>query len=231
MKNYKVKLKKLEAIREHYLIVTLERPDQFQFHSGQYVVFYLKDQNGSFERYFSIASSPSFNTLEFCVQTLLDGRGSAYFKSLKEGSEIEISEPQGRYKVADSNTPVVLIAGGSGISPMRSIVLDLLLTENRKHPVILLYGCKDSSAFPFKEELIRMSQEKDTKFILVLTAESTSDPQVHQGNVIEILKKNPDWVSLQAHFYACGPVGMMNALTEYLKPSGVLESQIFIEKY
>src|SRR5690606_10573208 len=109
-----------KSLGPNYHLLTFVTPEDFEFEAGQYVRMIFSDRDGEFERYYSIANAPNPDRhLQFCVQKT-DPRVAPVLPHLKVGGTQLITEPGGRFRLIDDHRPVVLVAGGSGISPMRS---------------------------------------------------------------------------------------------------------------
>lgn len=233
-------------VGDSYLILTLNRPTQFSFQAGQYATFLLTDAAGSFRRSYSIASSPhDLDFLQFCIQIEKDGRAADLFKASVAGSPFVISPPGGTFRIIKPDHPVVLIAGGSGISPLKAIIHDLLEREEKGSQVVLIYGCKSADSIPFKKEILNWNQNFPLRFSGKISVETGSDSEVIQGNVLSVLQNllqtskaidqaGPLLAGIDlkvSHFYLCGPPPMIQSLVSFLTQAGVAEDQIFFEKY
>ncbi len=206
----------MQTLGDQYLILSLLRPNGFHYQAGQYVTFEMSGASGdAFQRSYSIASAPlNFKTLEFCIQTGLDGKGAEFFKKLRVGSLISMSPALGAFSIRDSKAKLVFIAGGSGISPMRSLILEGL-KSNSSFNALLVYGCKDAKWIPFREEFQSLPIE------CLITADSDG------LNPVEALKKRG--VDPQAHYYLCGPPGLMLAMRALLAEQGVPAEHVFAQ--
>nr|WP_311732074.1 FAD-binding oxidoreductase [Variovorax paradoxus] len=99
-------------------------------------------------RAFSLSKPPqSRNRLELNVRHVAGGKGTTYIhKALKVGDTLKISGPLGRFFVRKSDPqPVIFLAGGSGLSSPRSMILDLLEGDGDKRSITLIYGARDRS--------------------------------------------------------------------------------------
>ena len=227
----------MDLHHEHgYLRMTIERPQTYEFEAGQYATFRLKDDAGDFQRSYSIASAPRFkNQLEFCIRISSDSRGMSYFKKLRPGTTLTLSPPMGEFKIVEMERPLVFIAGGSGISPIRSFIHQLLNPEwpelRTASRMQLLYCCKDATAIPFKKEFEKLAEAFRDRFSVLFFAENGESSGVLRGNVTHALSGAPGAFDPSAHYYLCGPTPMIGIAQEILKQNSILNDHIFFEKY
>jgi ferredoxin-NADP reductase len=229
---FKGLVQKLELVGQNYYILTVERPPSFQFEAGQYVTFQLGDEGDSFNRSYSIASSPRLkDSLEFCIQASRDGKGASYFKTLKVGDSLLLSPPSGKFQMVDTHRHLVFVAGGSGIGPIRSFLKSVLDQPSALSKVDLLYGSREATSFPFKNEFEYLSRQFPDRLNVTLLAENGEANGVLPGNPVQALQRMPHLVHSSIHYYLCGPPSMIQALKQILLSQSVDEGQIFVEDY
>jgi CDP-4-dehydro-6-deoxyglucose reductase len=122
------------------IAVRPEAPAGEPFRSGQYI---LVESGQDGPRAYSIASPPSQPTrLEFCIQVLPLGPGSRYMARLEAGDRLVYTGPHGSFVLArDSPRDLLFVATGTGIAPLRSMILDLLETGTPRR-IDLLFGTR-----------------------------------------------------------------------------------------
>src|SRR4051794_32393496 len=127
-----------------------ERP--LTFEAGQYLRYTLdhpEPDNRGVNRFFTIASAPSEGFV--LLTTRLSTPGSSFKRALSRlevGAIIEASGPYGRFTYTDRETPAVFVAGGIGITPFRSILMDLL-SRPSDADITLLYANR-TPEIPFR---------------------------------------------------------------------------------
>lgn len=216
----------------NYLILSVVRPEDYSFQAGQHATLSFTDPVGEFERSYSIASPPKEEDfLEFCIQTQNDGRAAAIFKTLKAGDVLKLSEAKGSFKISNPNKPLIFIAGGSGISPLRSFTKQLLAETEDPLSIRLFYGSRDADGIPFKEELLSLSESSQGRLSVILLAEAGEAEGVCRGNTLNALLEAIEHIPKNAHYYLCGPPNMVQALQTALKEAKVSENAVFVEKY
>ena len=143
------------------LAFAFERPAGFEFTAGQYLTITLHDplytdEKGN-SRTFSIASPPQ-DAGRLVIATRMTG--SALKRSLAEaplGTPVSIFGPAGDFTLGPDPTPVVFIAGGIGITPFRSMLLDAA-ARGLPHPITLIYSNRMLEGAPFHEELASLAK-------------------------------------------------------------------------
>ena len=229
---YSSKIISIKNLNSNYLIIKIKKPPQFIYQSGQYLSIKMNDDEGYFEYNYSIASSPNINSehIELCIQTIGNGRGVRFWRHLNIGDFIYFKEPNGSFKIVNLKYPLIFIAGGSGISPIRSFLSDSLLNKNTSILSIhLVYGCKYASSIPFKEELIEMANSFPSIFKLKFFAEEGYGEQTQNGNILNALQMNSHILTHNSHYYICGSANMVQAVCNNLYSKKINSENIFKE--
>jgi ferredoxin-NADP reductase len=210
-------------------IFTLKLENKFEFVSGQFIKLIIS--NFDLIRPYSI-SSPGGKTDEITltIKVYNDGTFTKEVDNLKIGDTVKIEGPYGMFTFdGNTNKNIVLIAGGSGISTLHSI-LRFILDNNYKNNVKLLYSSKTPEEIIYKKEIETLA-EKYTNFDALLTITNKVDSwKGHKGRLTnaELDVHIEDKDSL---IYICGPVGFVNFIVEELNEIGVSEENIKIERY
>ena len=133
---HRATIRTLEQLAPQVLQVTVVFDEPFRFVAGQWVNFRFPE---GVSRAYTIASSPQHaNELQICIRTG-SGKGADALRKLEKGASVAIDGPHGRFVVPeDDPRRLVLLAGDTGIAPVRSIVLHLLAT-NDPRPITVLY--------------------------------------------------------------------------------------------
>ena len=131
------------------------------FQAGQYVNLFVPGVEHP--RAFSIASSPSQrHELELNVRLVADGAATTYLHNeLKVGDSVSMTAPMGRFFVRTSAPePIIFLAGGSGLSSPKSMILDLLEAGDGR-PITLLYGARNREELYYAELFRALAQEHE----------------------------------------------------------------------
>lgn len=212
----------------------------FQYKQGQYLSLQIKLNGEIYRRDYSICSSPYYNEpLTIAAKKVDGGKVSTYiYDILKSGDVIESYSPQGNFytELKDYNHKTyVLIGGGSGITPLMSILKSILVAEP-KSKVILYYGNLNKDSIIFKKELDNLADLYKDRFSLYYTLEEHDENwqglsgRVNTQILTKILIEN-SLESEKAEYFICGPTPMMQKLNETLLGLGVENSRVHIEYF
>lgn len=196
-------------------------PENFTFTAGQHMVVEL---DADLAHPLTISSSPKETEyLEFTKRMT----GSDYcqrLESLKKGENINVKGPLGRFCFDYDSGTVVMIAGGIGITPFRSILTNLAGNMKKPCSIILLYGNLHKEDIAFRDELENLSIPQ-YRLIHVLS-DPTGVENAYQGFVTSeiIAREIPDWTT--AHHMVSGPPVMVAAIKEALLTLNVEEKKI-----
>ena len=152
-----------------------------EYLAGQHVDVRLVAEDGyEARRSYSIASAPGHPELELLVERLPGGEVSPFLADeLRAGETLEIRGPiGGHFTWAPSDPrPIALIAGGSGIAPLMSIVRHRSAAPDPAAPAVLLYSVRTWSHMAFADELESLAEvDKSFSFVATTTRESARRP-------------------------------------------------------
>lgn len=207
----------------------------FRHQAGQYLNIKLPVDGKIVRRSYTIASSPEqSNYIEISVKREDQGVGSRYLHDhVKEGDQIEIGAPAGRFVFADDeHQAVTLIAGGVGVTPMMSIARSLT-NRSWAGQIYFVFAARTEEDLIFRQELDYL-QDRFPNFNVLFTL--TGLPEGHTwSGATERLNSNllgefvPDVTQHPA--LICGPKGMMDATCDLLKSMGLQDSWILTEEF
>ncbi len=218
------------------------------FLPGQYLTFQLKvpDQPKPVTRCYSLSDSPSETDYYRVTIKRLDpppkepdappGVSSNFFhKSLDVGDVVDVRAPAGHFYLDQTvEKPVVLIAGGVGLTPMVSM-LNTICGSKSKRETWFFYGVTNRSDHAMYEHLADLRRQFENVHIVICYSQP-SDTCVegqdydHKGYVsVELMKKLLPSNSYE--FYICGPPPMMDSITTALSEWGVSEEHVKFEAF
>ncbi len=210
----------------------LDKPIDFQ--AGQYVQVSLPGIEG--DRPFSIANSPEeiagTGELEINVRIIAGGAGTTYLhEKLKVGDKLHVTGPYGRFFVRTSaNAPMLFMAGGSGLSSPRSMILDLL-APGCTQPNTLAHGQRNLAELYHDAEFKALAQKHPNFTYIPALSEDAAGFDGLKGFVHEAAVKhfNGDFSGQKA--YLCGPPPMIEACLGALMQGRLYERDIYAEKF
>lgn len=210
------------------LRLEIEAGGPFSFSAGQYAQLEFAP---GLSRHYSMASTPSESELVFHIRHMPGGRTSAYAaRQLKVGDRIKVSGPLGVAYLRDRHAgPVLLIAGGSGLAPMESI-LRTLLDGGRRFPTALYLGVRSERDL-YHEPLLRDLAASFPNFgYHVVLSEQKGARGRRYGLVHETVDADlADVEGLMA--YLAGPPVMVEAATALLAARGLAPRQIHADAF
>jgi len=211
--------------RSFVLDIPAELTGTFGYVAGQFCTFRALIDGTSVVRCYSMSSSPDVgDRFTTTVKRVPDGVMSNWMvDTLAPGDSIEAMPPAGLFVLGATDVPVVAFAGGSGITPVLSIVKSALATTERE--VLLVYANRSEDAVIFAAELARMEAESSGR----LTVHQHLDAEsgfLDAARCASLVGEHTD-----AHFYVCGPGPYMETVEAGLETLGVRPSQLFVERF
>jgi ferredoxin-NADP reductase len=213
--------------------IELDVPHWSGHRAGQHLDVRLTAEDGyTAERSYSIASAPG-EPVALTVERLEDGEVSPYLtQELRSGDQIEIRGPIGGYFVWDGDdetTPLLLVAGGSGVVPFRSI-LRRRRDLNGTAPVRLLYSARSLADVIYRGELDQQSAGVDV--IYTLTREQPPGWTGRSGRVNKAMLATVAWEPDQAPLaFVCGPTPFVEAVASSLVSLGYPAERVKTERF
>jgi ferredoxin-NADP reductase len=203
--------------------------------AGQHVDVRLTAEDGyQAQRSYSIASAPEDADLVLTVERLDDGEVSPYLvDELQPGDELELRGPIGGYFVWEARFggPVLLIAGGSGVAPLRAILRHHRAIRN-KTPVRLLYSARTFADLIYREELMMMQTDGVTDIRFTLTRERPEGWDGYTGRINADLLADVAWsASERPLVYVCGPTAFVETAASTLVALGHEPARIRTERF
>jgi len=163
------------------------------------------------------------------------GIASSYIFGLKPGDTVTISGPYGSFHAADSDKEMVLIGGGAGIAPLRSIILDQLERGTRRK-LSFWYGSRDLRDLCYREEFEAAAAAHDNFEYHIALSQPRRDEDwdgltgfIHAVVYEQLLKAHP--APDEAEYYLCGPPLMSAAVIQMLEELGVDDASIFFDDF
>lgn len=214
---------------------------EYTYKQGQYLTLKMMIDGEEVRRSYSICSSPlDENELRVAIKKVQKGKVSSYINDkTKVGDVIEVMTPMGNFysEMNSSNKKnYILFGGGSGITPMMSILKTVLRSEPNSR-ITLFYGNNDEGSIIFKKQLeqLAISNSDRLNIIHILNVAPKSHPELLKGMMtkeknIELIKNYTD-VTTDNEYFICGPGPMMDNVMAALKEVKAPESKIHIEYF
>ena len=213
----------------------LELPNWAGHRAGQHVDVRLTAEDGyQAQRSYSIASAPEDGHLALTVERLDDGEVSPYLVDvLRPGDELELRGPVGGYFVWEESLggPLLLIAGGSGVVPLRAMLRHRSAAQSSV-PARLLYSSRSLDDVIYRKELLSDDSGARGDVRLALTRQWPDDWQGYRGRIDREVLDEVAWPPGERPLiYVCGPTGFVEAVAESLVALGHEPSRIRTERF
>ena len=207
------------------LELEVSEPADFSFVPGQYVDVWIPDTDA--RRSFSMANLPGDRRIELIIKRYPGGRFSSLLDgAINRGDELRFTGPYGAFHLRESERPILMVAGGSGMAPILSL-LRTLAADGSGRMVRFFYGARTEQDL-FYLDLIREvgGALVDFDFVPVLSEEG-------EGFVHEAAGRHLESGDMSdPEIYMCGPPPMIDAMIELATEGhGIDEGQIFHDKF
>jgi ferredoxin-NADP reductase len=214
--------------------VTIRVAAPFSFAPGQFAMVGVSIEGKEIKRSYSIASLSNSEWIEVTVKEQHPGLFSAYAQHLEAGDAINVYGPFGHHFNFDFTLQnVVFIAGGSGISPFRAMLL--AAKENGyTGKITLLYSVKTSADVIYAAELEELSRTLPFTLVITLTRPTEQEMTNWKGKfgrvTAKLLTDTLGDVTAK-HYYICGPTTMVQDVQILLQRLNVPKEQVKTEKF
>jgi uncharacterized protein len=221
-----------EVRRETPSAVTLVLEDaggSFDFRPGQYFTLVTDIDGKPVRRAYSASSAPGAARLEVTVKHVDGGRFSTHVhRNLRAGDRLSVRGPSGAFH-ADPTAAheLVMIAAGSGVTPLMSMIRTLLTTSAGGR-IALLYSNRDEEEVIFGDDLLRLEKENPARFAVthVLTRQQGRLGAAGVAGWLTELRPSEG-----ARYYLCGPEALMDMVQGVLAERGVPDDRVHRERY
>jgi ferredoxin-NADP reductase len=212
--------------------IDLELPGWAGHRAGQHLDVRLTSEDGyRAERSYSIASAPG-EQLAITVERLANGEVSPYLtEELRPGDEVEIRGPIGGYFVwdGDASIPLLLVAGGSGIVPFRSILRERSRLDSSVE-IRLLFSARSYPDLIYRTELDQL--HGGVELVYTLTRQQPPGWTGRTGRVDEAMLGDVAWpVTLEPLAFVCGPTPFVETVAEGLVRFGYPPARVKTERF
>lgn len=197
----------------------------FAYRPGQFLTLRIGHPEGTLARCYSLSSSPGIDAHpRVTVKRVRDGRASNWIcDQLKQGAQVDVMAPAGAFTPSCLDGDLALLAGGSGITPMLSIIKAVLAQGTGK--VWLLYANRDPETIIFRTDLQALAAAHPGRLVV--------------QHWLDVVQGVPDSAQLQAllarqvadQYFICGPGPFMDGAQAALKALGVSRERVRVERF
>jgi len=222
--------------------IVFEQPsNKINYKSGQFLTLIANINGKDVRRAYSLCSSPFVDDdLAVTVKRVDNGLMSNWLPdNLKPGQKLKVMEPMGQFTTdfaKENKRHLVFFGGGSGITPMMSIIKSTL-TQEPESVCSLIYCNRDIDSIIFKEEFMKLETKYEGRLHVIHILDNA--PMNWQGYsgllnkemLVKLFERIPDWGSSKTTYLMCGPEGMMKNVETLLREHNIPEDKIFKESF
>ncbi|MFJ4430316.1 2Fe-2S iron-sulfur cluster-binding protein [Pseudomonas sp. NPDC089395] len=198
---------------------------RFRYQPGQFLTLRVPFEGGWLPRCYSLSSTPLLDEpLRVTVKRVRDGRASNWLcESLQEGQTLDVLPPAGVFVPRDLDGDLVLFGGGSGITPVLSILRSALLVGSGR--ILLIYANRDAQSVIFRDELRLLASVHPQRLQVVHWLDALQGIPV-AAQLAELARPFID-----AQAFICGPGPFMDTAVEALRQLGVPPARVHVERF
>jgi ferredoxin-NADP reductase len=226
-----------ELVAERTMAFRFAKPADWTYRAGQFVDITLldppeTDAEGN-TRGFSISSAPSENVIMITTR-LRDTAFKRVLQRMPLRTLVKVEGPFGGFRLHHADRPAVLLAGGIGITPFRSILVETIRAGGLPYRVVLFHANRRPEDAAFADEFRELEQsDPNLTFVPTMTAMAGSAQTWagEQGHIDAAMLGRHVASVADAIFYIAGPPGMVQALRMMLVAAGVDEDDVRTEEF
>lgn len=226
----------IKEIAPEVIHFALKPAKPFEFVAGQFFRIHFENDRTPFLRSYSIATIPgSTDLIEFAVAYVKDGPGSEYLFHLKPGDQVNISGPFGKLVLPDEKPKrYVLIATGTGVTPYRAMLPELVKRiNNDKLEVLILLGARTRAHALYQDDFLKVAKQyPQCQFHTFYSRTFPDDAQAYEHK--DYVQRGLDEFNLHPDkdiVFLCGNPNMIDEAFELLKAKGFDNHHVKREKY
>jgi Na+-transporting NADH:ubiquinone oxidoreductase subunit F len=209
----------------------LLEPPELPFKAGQYVQ--VRVPGRPVFRSYSMASDPRQQSeIELQVRLVPGGICTSYIhRQLKVGDRLEFTGPEGDFALRDTGRDIIFIAGGSGMSPIKSMLHEMVNARSPRRAVYF-FGAKALRDLFLVEEMRAFERAlPNFSFVPALSAPEEGDHwSGERGLITEVVDRRYDRIA-NTEAYLCGSPPMIDACVAVLRKKGMTDDLIFYDKF
>jgi ring-1,2-phenylacetyl-CoA epoxidase subunit PaaE len=223
--------------------IVFEHPksNKIKYKTGQFLTLIVPVAGKEVRRAYSLCSSPFVDEdLAVTVKRVDNGLMSNHLPdTLKVGDRVKVMEPMGQFVTEydmSQKRHLILFAGGSGITPMMSIIKSII-NQEPDSIVSLIYCNRDIDSIIFKDTLEKLQTTFEGRLHVIHVLDNA--PMNWQGYsgllnhemLAKLVERIPDWGIEKTTYLMCGPEGMMKNVDTLLAARGIPKEKIFKESF
>lgn len=231
----------LTPLTHDILHVQMQAEHPLTYTAGQYAELVVPDEAGAQAgkgRSYSFATAHDAarpNAVDFFIRKVPGGAFTEWlFTKAEVGQWLTLRGPYGDFCLRPSADPIVCIAGGSGLAPIKALLEQAIRDKQANRPLVILFGARTEQDLYGLEAIDQIRRNWTGRFVFepILSNEAEGSPwKGRRGMITDHLKgilgeRLPDY-----HAYMCGPPPMIDACAEVFTQGGMPSKQIFFDKF
>lgn len=224
VRRFRVEEVKWETAETYTLVLKpIDPTDIVGFKSGQWVYLHLFNQDGTpwAKAAYSMALAPEESTEKIELGIKLHGEFTKRASKLMPDDVVGIQGAFGVFVLPPGESPLVIFAGGIGITPFRSMLRSILATGSQR-PVTLFYSNKYAEESPYLEEFLAMAKQAPWfRFVPILTQQAPQDWPGERGRIDAAMLAKYSALDASTTYLMCGPKSFMEAIRGLLREGGI----------
>ncbi|MEQ8904938.1 ferredoxin--NADP reductase [Ekhidna sp.] len=229
-------IKEVVNVAKDAVNLVFEKPDNFEYEPGQFITL-IKEVNGKkIRRAYSLCTTPFEDENPAVTVKRVDGGAMSndLNDNAKAGDQIQIMEPMGMFTTeydSSNKRNAVFFGGGSGITPLMSIIRSILLKEPES-TTTLVYGNRRAEFVIFKDLISSLEKKYEGRFKALHILED-GDADYTGRPTPDLINEICEEISVNKNteFYICGPQPMMDVVAEGLGKAKVDQTKIRMESF
>ncbi len=238
VKEFRARVTKIVDLTHDIKEITLGllEPQEISYKAGQFIQLKIPSYELTEEpvyRAYSMSSSPSNpHAIELMIRYVPNGISTTYVHQyLKEGDEMVFNGPYGEFYLRDTEREIIFIAGGSGMAPIKSILMDMAERGINRRTRFFFGARTKRDLFHVKEMRELEERLPNFQFIPSLSAPLPEDDwKGESGLITDVVDKHMESGD-NVEAYLCGSPGMIDACVKVLTKNGVPEELIYYDKF
>ncbi|WP_224995149.1 ferredoxin--NADP reductase [Cesiribacter sp. SM1] len=223
--------------------IVFEHPadKKITYKPGQFFTLIPTVEGKKVRRAYSVCTSPYTDPYPaVTVKRVEGGLVSNFLNSqLRAGDTLEVMEPMGHFTIepdAAKRRHIVLLGGGSGITPLMSIAKSVLAQEPGSQ-VSLVYANRNLESIIFKKGLEELQQQYSSRFHVIHVLDQPpagwTGPSglLTPANLPQLLEQLPKWPQSEVEYFVCGPEGLMICVDQTLQALNIPKAQVHKESF
>ncbi|MCX7654297.1 MAG: 2Fe-2S iron-sulfur cluster binding domain-containing protein [Fervidobacterium sp.] len=221
------------------LRIRLVEPNEIDFKAGQYVQLVIPPYENIKEftqRAYSISSSPkNRNHIELLIRLVPGGIATTYVhKHMKEGDIVEVIGPFGEFYMRNTDADMIMVAGGSGMAPIKSIIFDMWERGITNRNVWYFFGARSKKDLYYVDIFKELEKKWEKFHFIPALSEPLADDNWtgETGLITSVLERYLDSVipkDNKKEGYLCGSPGMINACVQVFSKFSIFD--VYYDKF